>query len=124
MAKDPRYTWKLEGGVIHVWPVSGRDTLLATLLDERISHFSIIGDASRYRIYNDIMELPEIRSKLVIAGVEPMIFLASGSMTKLGKDTLFNESNLKLRELLDRIVLKTEIRQWVITRCGRKQRIH
>lgn len=118
IAKDPRYTWKLEGGVIHLWPVSGRDILLATLLDEKISHFSIIGAASRYRIYNDIMDLPEIRSKLVIAGVEPMIFLASGSMTKLAKETLLNESNLTLRELLDRIVLKTEIRQWVISRWG------
>jgi hypothetical protein len=119
IAKDPRYTWKLEGGVIHVWPVSGRDTLLATLLDEKISHFSIIGDATRYRIYNDIMDLPEIRSKLVIAGVEPMIFLAGGSMTKLTKETLVNESNLTLRELLDRIVLKTEIRQWVLSRWGK-----
>jgi len=117
--KDPRYTWKLEGGVIHVWPVSGRDPLLATLLDEKISHFSIIGAASRYQIYNDIMDLPEIRSKLVIAGVEPMIFLASGSMTKLAKETLVNESNLTLRELLDRIVLKTEIRQWVLSRWGK-----
>jgi len=119
IAKDPRYTWKLEGGVIHVWPVSERDTLLATLLDQKISHFSIIGEASRYRIYSDIMDLPEIRSKLVIAGVEPMIFLASGSMTKLAKETFFNESNLTLRQLLDRIVLKTEIRQWVISRWGK-----
>ena len=47
IAKDPRYTWKLEGGVIHVWPVSGRDTLLAALLNEKISHFSIIGEANR-----------------------------------------------------------------------------
>jgi len=65
------------------------------------------------------MDLPEIRSKLVIAGVEPMIFLASGSMTKLAKETLVNESNLTLRELLDRIVLKTEIRQWVLSRWGK-----
>ena len=106
--------------MIHVWPVSGRDTLLATLLSERISHFSIIGDASRYRNYNDIMELPEIRSKLVIAEhCRTHDLLASGSMTKLGKDTLFNESNLKLRELLDRMGLKTEIRQWVITHWGK-----
>jgi hypothetical protein len=119
IATDPRYTWKLEGGVIHVWPVKERDPLLANLLDEKISHFSIIGEASRYRVYNDIVDLPEIRSKLVIAGVEPMIFLASGSMRKLPKETLFTETNLTLRELLDRIILKTEIRQWVISRWGK-----
>jgi hypothetical protein len=65
------------------------------------------------------MVLPEIRSKLVIAGVEPLTFNGPGSWTKLGKDTYFNESNLTLRELLDRIVLKTEIRQWVISRWGK-----
>ena len=119
IAKDPRYTWKLEGGVIHVWPVSGRDTLLAALLDQKISHFSIIGEVSRNRIYNDIMDLPEIRSKLITAGVEPLTFLGPGSWTKLGKETFFNESNLTLKELLDKIVLKTEIRQWVISRWGK-----
>jgi len=119
IATDPRYTWKLEGEVIHVWPVSERDPLLATLLNEKISHFSIIGEASRNRIYNDVMDLPEIRSKLIMAGVEPLTFLGPGSWTKLPKETWFNESNLTLRELLDRIVLKTEIRQWVISRWGK-----
>lgn len=117
--KDSRFTWKLEGGVIHVWPISGRDTLLATLLDEKISHFAIIGDVCRCGIYNDIMSLPEISSKLVIAGVKPLTFLGPGSWTKLSKETFFNESNLTLRELLDRIVLKTEIKGWVISRWGK-----
>lgn len=119
IAKDSRYAWKLEGGVIHIWPVRDRDTLLATLLDTKISHFSIIGEVSRNRIYHDIMELPEIRSKLVIAGVEPLTFNGPGSWAKIGKETLFDESNLTLRELLDKIVLKTEIKQWMISRWGK-----
>lgn len=119
IAMDPRYTWKLEGGIIHVWPVSERDTLITSLLNEKISHFSIVGEVSRYAIYSDIMDLPEIRSKLVIAGVEPLTFRGPGSWTKLGKDTFFKEANLTLRELLDKIVLKTEIKQWVISRWGK-----
>jgi serine/threonine protein kinase len=119
IAKDPRYRWKLERGVIHVWPVSERDTLLATLLDTKVSHFSIIGQISRNRIYDDIMSLPEISSKLVSAGVEPLTFNGPGSWAKLGENTFFDESNLTLRELLDRIVLKTEIRQWVLSRWGK-----
>lgn len=118
IAKDTRYTWKLEQGVIHLWPASGRDPLIATLLDTKISHFAIIGGSSKYAVYNDIMDLPEIRSQLIIAGVEPMIFLSSGSMTKVGKDTMFAESSLTLKELLDKIVVKTEINRWVITRWG------
>lgn len=64
------------------------------------------------------MGLPEISSQLVIAGVAPMIFVNFGSMHRLDKDTFFSESNLTLRELLDRIVLKTDIKRWVITRWG------
>ncbi len=119
IAKDPRYTWKLEGGVIHIWPVSERDTLLSTLLDTKISHFAIIGEMSIYGIYNDILDLPEIKSKLVIAGVAPLTFRGPGSWAKLSKETFFNESNLTMRELLDRIVLKTEVKQWVISRWGK-----
>lgn len=120
VAKDPRYTWKLEGGVIHVWPVSGRDTLLATLLTEKISHFAFIGEVTRYAVCNDIMNLPEIRSKLVIAGVDPMIFANFSSIHKFDKKTFFNESNLTLKELLDRIVLRTDMKRWVLVRWGEK----
>ena len=119
VAKDPRYTWKVEGGVVHLWPVKGRDTLVTSLLDVKVSHFAIIGDSSRYAIFNDIMNLPEIRSQLVIAGVDPLIFLNSGSMRRLGKETTFSETNVTLRELLDKIVVQTEIKQWVIIRWGK-----
>ena len=118
IAKDPRYTWKLEGGVIHVWPVTGRDTLVATLLDSKISHFGFTGKVSRYHIHYEILNLPEIRSQLVVAGVDPLMFQNFSTISKLRKNTFFSESNLTLRELLDRLILKTEIKRWVITRWG------
>lgn len=119
IAKDPRYTWKLEGGVIHLWPIGECDPLLTTLLDTKISHFAVLGQVNRYAIYSDIMNLPEIKSKLVIAGVGPLTFRGPGSGAKLGKETFFDESNLTLRELLDTVVLKTEIKQWKISRWGK-----
>jgi hypothetical protein len=118
IAKDPRYMWKLEGGVIHLSPVTTRDAFITTLLDAKISHFAMTGAVTRYRIFNEIMNLPEISSQLVIAGVEPMIFVNFGSTHKVEKGIFFSESNLTLRELLDKIVLKTEIKRWVITRWG------
>lgn len=120
IANDPRFTWKLEGGVIHLWPVNGRDSFVATLLDVKISHFAFMGQATRYAVCNDIMNLPEIKSKLVIADIDIMIFANFGSIHRFGKDTFFDESNLTLRELLDKIVLKTDMKRWVITRWGEK----
>lgn len=118
VTKDPRYTWKLEGGVIHVWPVTDRDTLIATLLDTKISHFAVEDRASRYRVHNDILNLPEIKIKLIIADVAPLIFLNFSSMDKLDKGVVFEESDVTLRELLDKLAQKTKINRWVIRRWG------
>lgn len=116
IAKDPRYTWKLEAGVIHVRPLRERDALLTTLLDTRISHFAFTEGATRYRIFSDILKVPEIQTQLIVADVAPLVFLHSGTMKKVGKEISFEESNLTLRELLDRIILKTDIKRWVLMR--------
>lgn len=118
IAKDPRYTWKLEGGVIHVWPLTERDTLLATLLDTKISHFAVAERSSRYAIQNDILNVPDIKSKLIVADVAPMIFLNFATMDKLEKGIGFEESDLTLRELLDKFTQKTKINRWVLSRWG------
>lgn len=119
LAKDPRYTWRLEGGTIRVWPVKGRDALLGALLDTKISHFAFTEDDSRYRIYSDILNLPEIQTQLVVADVAPMVFLSSGTMRKVGKGISFEGSNLTLRELLDRVILTTDSKRWLLRRWGK-----
>lgn len=119
IAKDPRYAWKMDGGVIHVWPVIGRDQVIATLLELKISHFAISGEVRKSQVYDDVMNLPEIRTQLVIAGVKPLTLIMGGRMVKLPRETLFAESNLTLKELLDKIVIRTEIKRWVITRWGK-----
>ena len=117
IAKDPRYRWKLEGGVIHFRPSTGRDALLTTLLDTRISHFAFAENATRYAIFSGILNMPEIQTQLIVANVAPL-FIIIGSMQRVGKGISFEESNLTLRELLDRIILKTDIKRWVLVRWG------
>jgi len=117
IAKDPRYTWKLEGGVIHVRPLTGRDALLGALLDTKISHFAFTGGGTRYRLFSDILSVPEIHTQLIVADVAPL-FILIGSIDRVGKGISFEESNLTLRELLDRIILKTNIKRWVLVRWG------
>jgi hypothetical protein len=119
VAKDTRYNWKLEGGVIHFSPVTGRDALIAALLDTKISHFAFAEGSSRYSINNDIMNIPEIRAQLVVADVAPMIFLNGASMQRVGKGVALNESGITLKELLDQIVLKTEFKRWTLGRWGK-----
>jgi hypothetical protein len=87
-------------------------------LDTRISHLAFAEGPGRYSIYNDILNLPEIRSQLIVADVPPMIFLSSGTMRKVEKRIFFDESDLTLRELLDRMLVRTDIKQWVLMRWG------
>lgn len=119
VAKDPQYTWKLEGGIIHVWPLTGRDPLLTILLDTKVSPFAITSGSTRYRVYHEILNLPEIKVQLSVADVAPLIFLSSGTMRKVEKDLLFTESNLTLREVLDRMATTTDIKRWVLMRWGK-----
>jgi hypothetical protein len=119
VAKDPRYTWKLEGGVIHVRPSKERDALLSALLDTKISHFGFTEGLTRYAIFNDLMKVPEIQTQLIVADVAPLIFINFGLMHRVGKGISFQESNLTLRELLDRMLLKTDIKRWVLLRWGK-----
>jgi hypothetical protein len=64
------------------------------------------------------MDLPEIKTKLIIADVTPMIFLNFSSMARLQKGVVFEESDLTLRELLDRLAQKTNVNRWIIRRWG------
>ena len=65
----------------------------------------------------DILSVPEIQAKLFVADVAPL-FIQIGSMQKVGKGIPFEESNLTLRELLDRMMLNTDIKRWVLVRWG------
>jgi hypothetical protein len=115
--KEPRYTWKLIGGVIHVWPATTRDPLIAALLDTKISRFAFAEDTSKNKIQIDLMELPEIKTQMTIAHVEPLVFVNSPlSPTHTLKGVSLDESNLRLREILDKIILGPEVKQWIMTR--------
>ena len=115
--KDPRYNWTLGNGVIHISPVKGRDSLLAKLLETRLTHFAFAEGATRYRIKSDILEIPEIKTQLISAGVEPMI-LPKSSMISLGDGVALNETNLTLSDLLDKIILKGDVKSWTLARWG------
>ena len=42
---------------------NAHDTFIASLLNAKVSHFSFMGEVTRYAVCNDIMDLPEIWGK-------------------------------------------------------------
>lgn len=114
--QDPRYSWKLKGQVVHFSPVKDRDNLLATLLDTKLNRVSFSSELPQSDIKYEILSLPEIKTKLAEARVEPLMFEMGIPSKKLGVS--LEHSNLTLRELLDQITLSTTRRFWVLSRWG------
>jgi hypothetical protein len=121
--KDPRYTWKLEDGVVHVFPVSERDALIDSLLDTRISYFGYSEEMRRHGIYKSIWDVPEIASQLIVADVYPLQLFMGPVRRNEGMGLRLDERNITLRALLDKILLKSDITQWSLTRWGARGRI-
>jgi len=113
--KDPRYRWKLEGQVVHFFPITDRDDFLSTLLDTKLKRVSFSSQLLESDMRYEILSLPEINAKLMEANVEPLMFeMGFPSKQQLGVSLEY--SNLTLRELLDQITLRTNRKFWVLTR--------
>ena len=114
--QDSRYGWKLEGKVIHFFPVKDRDNLLATLLDTKLSRVSFSSELRLSDMKYEILSLPELERKLDKTHVKPLMFEMGIPSEKLGVP--LQHSNLTLRELLDQITLTTTRRFWMLSRWG------
>jgi len=114
ISKDRRYVWKLESGVIHLLPTQ-RDPVIAAFLNTRISHFAFAEGTSKNKIMADILALPEIRAQMMSAGVKYTFFEEWPSPESSVKVSI-DESNLTLAELLDKIVLGSNLKQWLVSR--------
>ena len=114
--QDSRYGWKLEGKVIHFFPVKDRDNLLATLLDTKLSRVSFSSELRLSDMKYEILSLPELERKLDKTHVKPLMFEMGIPSEKLGVPV--QHSDLTLRELLDQITLTTSRRFWMLSRWG------
>ena len=58
------YTWESNGGVINIFPKSGRDARFAELLDLKVKNFAIGTRATLMSIQTEIYDLPEFKEFL------------------------------------------------------------
>lgn len=117
--QDPRYEWRVEDGVISVYPKAGRDDLLVSLLETRVSEFSIAEGTGRKVIQNRIVALPEIKAKLEAAHVTPTFFVLSNlDVIPVGAKFSMTARDTTLRGLLNRIVRDSTAKFWVLRRNG------
>ena len=117
--QDRTYNWKIVDEVVNVYPRDNHDPLLEDLLNTKIERFALGDNPTIYRIRNDIVELPEIRSKLEKARVTPHIVAYTGiDFERVGREFSMGVSNVTLQRLLNQIIRQSGVKFWILNRFG------
>lgn len=121
--QDGRYEWKVMDGVINVYPKTERDEVLAAILETEVKHFSIKKGTSLFKIRTDIVNLPEIKSRLDEAQVDSTVEGFFGpAFAPAGRDFALEVSGARLRQVMNRIIRESAVKYWVVNRYGENNR--
>jgi hypothetical protein len=121
--KDPTYTWRVERGVVHFYPVVNRDEVLLKLRDTKMKHFVVPKDITQYRLKHEIFSAPELKDQMTKAQLEPMNFMNGASLRKIDKQLVFDEQDQTLETILDGILTRSHIKLWVLSRWGQNNEL-
>ena len=123
VSQHSRYAWKIEDGVVNVFPKEGyRDVVSNELLAIKIQRFSIKKRMSCRNVVDDLVAQPEVKRVLAtnnstFDGPAPSGFY----IQNVGRSFSLEVSDVSLRSILNELVRKSPIaRFWVITRSRDK----
>jgi hypothetical protein len=119
--QDGRYEWSVSNSVINVTPKSDRDVLLEDLLETNIDKFSIGEKVNTFDLRVMIVDLPEVRAKLKMAGLAPRISAYTNADTAaLGDRFTLTMSQTTLKGVLNEIVRSdaSQAKFWIVNRLG------
>ena len=123
-AEHDRYTWKIEGGVVSVFPKDGhRDPRLRELLATEVGNFSVKEKTDCQTFAQSLLNTPEVRETL---GGYALTYdtgrFGGFYIQQLGQSFSLNVSNVRLKEVLDKVVKESPVaKTWVIRRDAAMQ---
>ena len=112
-----QYTWKIDNGVVSVFPTDDyRDPLLRELLGTEISSFSVPGRKSAGEFGENLLATVEIRRILEPHGiVVDTGYLGGFHIPHLGRQFSFDVSNMQTKAILDKVIKESPFaRNWII----------
>lgn len=118
-AEHDRYAWRIDGGVVSVFPKdSHRDQLLRELLTTELNNFSVKEKTDCQMFAKSLLNAPEVREALEGYGLS----FDTGSLggfyiQQLGQRFSRDFSGAQLKAILDRVIKESPAaRFWVIRR--------
>lgn len=112
------YTWEAAGSTIRVFPKSDfRDPLLQTLLEMRISHFTLRKSIAKLNFRQALTRRPELKELLASYGVRPSNEAFSRyDIEPFGGDFSLDVENMSVRSILDSVIQNSKTKYWFIKR--------
>lgn len=120
ISQKPSYIWEASEDGIRVFPKSEfRDPLLQTLLDTRISHFSVSKSIVKLNFREALTRRPELANLLTSYGVRPSNEAFHRlDIQSFGGDFSLDLENVSVRSILDSVIKSSRTKYWFINRDG------
>jgi hypothetical protein len=126
VAQHDEYTWKIENGVLSVFPKEEyRDPLVRELLVTEISSFSVPKKTSAWNFGKSLLSTPETKRILELYGTTyDTGYLGGFYIQQLGQRFSFEVSGIQLKSILDKVIKESPVaRNWIISNRASTQKI-
>jgi hypothetical protein len=124
VSEHDRYSWKLKGGVVNIFPKQEyRDPLFKDLLATKISSFKVMSKTDCMSLAKSLTSTPEIREVLERHATTYRERNFSGAyFPQVGRDFTLDVSNMTLESTLNKVIRESPVaRFWVVTRNSNDQ---
>lgn len=126
VAQHDEYTWKIENGVLSVFPKEEyRDPLVRELLLTKISRFSVPEKTSTWGFGKNLLSTPEAKRVLKLHRTTyDTGYLGGFYIQQLGQKFSFEVSDIELKSILDKVIKESPVaKYWVIRNETSAQKI-
>lgn len=117
-AEHEQYTWKIEDGILNIFPKDDyRDPLLRRLLATEINKFSLARHTSSWNFGQNLLATPEAKGILESYRTTYDTGYPGGFyIQQLGREYSFDVSHLQLKAILNKVVKESPTtRFWIIS---------
>ena len=126
VAQHDEYTWKIENGVLSVFPKEDhRDRVVRELLLTKISSFSVHEKTSAWGFGQNLLSTPETKRILELYGMTYDTGRLGGFyIQQLGQNFSFQVSGVQLKAILDKVIKESPVaKSWIISNKASDRKI-
>jgi len=126
VTEHKEYSWRIENGVINVFPKEDhRDPILRELLETKIRSFSVPEKTTTMTFGTNLLSTPEIERIVKLYGITYYTGDIGGFyFQQLGQRYSLHASNMQFKSILDKVLKESPVAQnWIISYDSSAQKL-